>query len=227
MVEENIKETNNDKPDETAAKRVMQENGLKSEKYTNSDGSVNYDKLNKSKTGWKILGMLGNAMAGFGSAMTGHNFSTDSGLANYQMQRRQDVIDTQKGREENKYQDARESQKYKDKSNVDDDSKRIADERAQKHTLERDAKQQEYNEKNLKTAQELQEKIYELELTQTENIDNYYKNMDSNDAKKIGEGKTLSSDPYAGRKALRDDITGYGNLATNVIKTFLPSPFGK
>lgn len=81
-------------------------NGLS--KYVNEDGTVDFDKLEKSKTGWKILSGLGNAMAQFAKGMTGVDFAQNSGIASDQLNRRKEIQDKYKEAQQKKLDDVRD-----------------------------------------------------------------------------------------------------------------------
>lgn len=76
------------------AKKALEANGLG--KYVKEDGSIDYNKLEKSKVGWKVLQGLGSAMAAFGSGMTGANFDASNGFASQELAKRQEVQDAYK-----------------------------------------------------------------------------------------------------------------------------------
>lgn len=111
---EDHKPTINDNGDpESDAKRIMEMNGLNVDKYTKEDGSIDYKKLQRSKIGFSILNALLGGLAG-GAAGAAFKDIPDlsKGLVAQEIAKRQEVVDTQKSREEDKYVTKRDLERY-------------------------------------------------------------------------------------------------------------------
>lgn len=247
----NMKSQFKSEDSESDAKRIMEQNGL-GKKYIKEDGTIDYDKLNKSKTGWKILSMLGNGLAGFGSALSGHNFSGDNGLANYQLQRRQEIIDTQKGREENKYVDDREFNKKVREMNLSTEQQKIIADYAHKHNIELKEIDQKFAERiielqqintqaNMQLSNELAKDKTKFDAETAVETDRGLKQndidyavkqietmgqIDPKDARNAGVVEALRKDGYRYDDNIRKWIDSGGNVVSNlasIIQGFIES----
>lgn len=96
------------------AAETAKANGLS--KYVNEDGTVDFDRLEKSKTGWKILSGLGNAMAAFAKGMTGVDFAQNSGIAADQLNRRKEIQDKYKEAQQKKLNDVTDMDTFNKKA---------------------------------------------------------------------------------------------------------------
>lgn len=167
--------SNNTEDPEADAKRIMEQNGLNVKKYLKEDGSIDYRKLHRAM-GWGkalagIFGAIGSGFAGLGfrdglSAEQAQKMVDNAGG------RYKEVIDTQKGREENKYNDDRELKKLAKTYDLSTENQAAL----------------------MKYANELQEK-YQL------NLWDYIGNMDEKKAKKIGNiNYAMSGSSITGNK---------------------------
>lgn len=237
---------------ESDAKRIMEQNGL-GKKYIKEDGTIDYKKLNRSKIGWQILSALSKGLAGFGSALSGYNFIGDGSSVSPQMQRIQEIIDTQKGREENKYVDDREFNKKVRETNLSTEQQKIIADHAhknnlelkdtdQKHNKEILAIQQNYNQDNMRynndlakdktkfdaeTAVETDRGLKQNDIDAALKQIEVSKTIDPKDARHAGVIEALRKDGYRYDDNIRKWIDSGGNVVSNlasIIQGFIPMP---
>lgn len=193
--------------DERAAK-VAKANGLG--KYVNEDGTIDFDKVEKSKWGYKALDGLSRGLAAIAKGLTGQDFGT--GEASGGVKRRQEIQDVYKESQQKAEDDTRDITTHNEKSDKAHAQNKELLGIKQKYNLEAMAKQFEWS-------TEQQEEIAEfLDQLQREGMDKdleNYSNMTPAQQREFRER-------FAGQKPVLDQFlsslaSGAGSAVTGAM----------